>query len=193
MRYPRNLLACCLAAALAACGGDEGDSPRSGTAACDFFLGNASYRSTYSPAEECSGCSQNEPNLIIDRNLGTATFMQTPAGQYQSQSQSHHIRAQTGVIFPAGSKPGFFISRHGGASPSTITFGTTLNGVAVQTGYSGSGLSFEPAGNGTGALEYVYLTASQAFDGITIEVVADRNAKAMHHEIYEACSDGRAR
>lgn len=165
-----------LAGMLAGCGGPGGGGGGGGVA-CDSITGGASTVSSTGPA--------TNPGKAADGDLysyGALVF--TPSG-----SGTIRATAQDGVVFPAGSRVGAFVSFVNQSGSNATTVSTYLDGVPVESKNPGNGI-FEPAFGGTGADLYTGFVASAPFDAVEFSEVTSGGTQTSEYRVYEICSDG---
>lgn len=155
---------------------------------CDFFDGNVSGSGRGTSPPDCGAFEDDW--AALDSDLGSAARARTPAGCHQSVSARKTVAM--GSTRSAGSRAGAFITRSANIDANMIAVYATLQGNVVQTA-TGPTLDFAAAdGLGSGD-EYVFLTTTQAFDGLEIEVTVSDPSSAASLKIYELCSEGGVR
>jgi hypothetical protein len=163
---------------LSGCGGDGGGA--GGSAACDSITGGTSSVTSTGPA--------SNPAAAADGDLysyGTLLLTAT------SQSGTIRATAQDGVVFPAGSRAGAFVTYLNQGSSNATLFRTYLDGVLVETESPGSGI-FDPTDSGTGATFYSGFVTSAPFDAVEFSEIDNGANGTAEYRVYEICSDGRA-
>jgi hypothetical protein len=172
-RLALPLAALLLAAALSGCGGGGGG----GSVACDTITGGASSVSSTGPA--------SNPGRAADGDLGSyGALVFSPSG-----SGTIRATAQDGVVFPAGSRVGAFVSFLSQSGSNATSMRTYLDGILIETGDPATGF-FDPTYGDTAAGFYVGFEASAPFDAVEFAEVTSGGTQTSEYRVYEICSDG---
>ena len=210
----RHLLAFLSASLLAACGGSGGSSSgssgsSSGGSSSGGGSSGGSSAFTCSPvgggsatvSSSCVSCPSNaatNARLAIDTNLETAaglTLFNSSDVTAQQGQISLRGTAQSGIIFPAGSKAGLIIGLPTGQSVRySATVNTYLSGTQQETRNVVTGNT----GATNGEVRYFGFTAASPttrnFDAVEISITELTPGAERHdYRIFEFCSDGVAR
>lgn len=164
-----------LALLLAACGSGGGGG---GNVACDSITGGGSTVTSTGPAVNAAKAA--------DGDLGSYGALHLTA---TSQSGTIRATAQDGVVFPAGSRVGAFVSFLNQGNSNATTIRTYLDGVLIENGDPGSGF-FDFTGGGTPADFYTGFVASAPFDAVEFSEIDTGGNGTAEYRVYEICSDG---
>jgi hypothetical protein len=188
-------LALALAASLlAACGGGSSDASR----ACVTISGGTTQVTT-SPQALCSGCTiANGPNAIDGDMTTSATAAFDPSG---TGTLTIRATAQQGVVFPAGSQAGAFLTfvAQDPAKPYLgVYVDTYLGGVRQDRIWdSGGFVGSSSSGNFgygcnkpcDGSRRNITGSAPRDFDAVEIGLARDKSGVTEQVEVAEFCSD----
>ena len=187
---------------LAACGGGgtgggAGGPVGSGGNAALFACapvggGSATVKST---CVNCPGNTPTDTTLAIDTNLDTAASFSFyhPSDTSTQQSQiSLRGTAQSGIVFPAGSKAGLIIGLPVGQNVRySATVNTYWNGTLQETRNAVVGNT----GATNGELRYFGFDGStpttKTFDAVELSLTESLPSLEQHtYRVFELCSDG---
>lgn len=151
---------------IVACNGGGGPAARTG---CQSITGGLStVTSTGSVANTGAAADGNAASYA------SATF--SPA----SQSASVTATAQDGVVYPAGSRAGAFVTQLNQGTASTTTVTTLLDGRPVD--------SSSPASNASED-DFSGLIATGPFDAVRVSFTDTGDAVGSDYRVFEICSD----
>lgn len=162
-----------MAALLAGCGGGGGSSR------CDSITGGGATVTASGPIDNRAAAA--------DGNLGSHASL-----RLRSTAQTGSVRAtaQSGIVYPAGSVAGAFVSfLNQGSNITGIR--TYLNGMMVESATPGANFIFEPASGGTGAELFVGFTTRAQFNAVEFVETDNGSSGNAEYRVYELCSDGR--
>jgi hypothetical protein len=174
---PFGLTILLLAGALGACGGGGGGAGGGGSVACDSITGGGSTVSSTGPAVN--------PDKAADGDLhsyGALVFSPSGTGTIRAT-------AQDGIVFPAGSRVGAFVTYLNQSGSNATTLRTYLDGILVESENPGSGF-FDPTYGDTPAGFYTGFVTSAPFDAVEFSEVTSGGTQTSEYRVYEICSDG---
>jgi hypothetical protein len=177
--YP-GLAALLTAALLSGCGAGGSGGGGGGSVACDSITGGDAAVTSTGPA--------TNPDDAADGSLYSYGVLQLTS---TAQTGSIRATAQSGVVFPAGSRAGVFTSYLNQGTSNATSLRTYLNGVPAETA-SPLAMSMEPAYGGTGAEFYLSFETAQPFNAVEFSETDNGANGTAHYRIYEFCSDGHA-
>ena len=170
-----------LAVLSSACGGgsgsgDDGGKGGGGQVACNSITGGGSRVTSSGPVSNPGAAADGDLNSYATLNINTA-----------SQTASIRATAQSGIIFPSGSRAGAFVTFGNQQGSNATVVRTYLRGVMQETSTPANAI-FDFAGSGTDANLYTGFTTSRQFDAV--EFSETDNSAAPVYRVYEICSDG---
>lgn len=171
-------------------GGSGGGSSGGGASiACDAITGGGS-RVSAANSTPCNNCSSADNGKAADGNLDS--FATATVGQsLPTTGVSIRATAQSGLVFPAGSKPGAYTHVPGNSPGYNVTIKTYLAGVQQESSRTDS------SNNDSAALTYFTFAspATQPFDAVEVLFSNQQPlpGDAATLQILEICSDGGVR
>lgn len=162
------------------CGGGGSGGSGGAVAACASISGGTSSVTSTGPASNTSAA--------VDGDLFShATLALTSS----SQSGSIRATAQSGVVFPAGSRAGVFASLLNQGTANVTMIRTYLNGALVESRSPANAIFEQPNGD-TGAGLYIGLVTTAPFDAVEFAETDNGANGTTDYRVYEICSDGKA-
>jgi hypothetical protein len=156
------------------------------SAECDSIRGGDSQVSTTGPVTDAQAAVDGNLNSFAPMNLG-----QTVDEQPAADAASIRATAQEGIVYPAGSRAGVFVTMNNPGPSDIALVRTYLDDQLVETASPGNTIS-EPAQRGTDAQRYFGLTTSAPFDAVefSASTTPEEGAAPPDYRVYEICSDG---
>lgn len=172
---------------------------------CDSIVGNSKVTTSFSPG--CGDCNVRDATNVADdvaRSFASLSINSAPL----TQGGAIRVTAQSGTVFPAGSKTGAYLTIPEQSGGSQVQAGGS-NSLAIKTYLSGT-LQEETNATGSPRPEllaissdpelpesYVYFTTTKAFDAVELFIsnsqytVGSGGAQGTPaYKVYELCSDG---
>ena len=170
-----------VALVLAGCGSSS--SPGDRAPSCDTITGGSS-QFTSSCA---SGCTIANPQAAADGNLDTSADI-TPVAGATSDSATFRATAQSGIVYPAGSKPGVMLTQPPFDSTANDVV-TYLNGAMQERMSGNSTAAIQPGGGGANA--YFTFTSTKQFNAVEFTTTNSwGSGKSPVYRVFEICSNG---
>ena len=207
----RWLFAAASAIVLAGCdgGSDQDDvslpDGRSLTLRCDTISGGSA-QTTSSVDPLCVGCAVTDADAVADDDPRSFASMDATDSPPQ---QSVRIRstAQPGIVFPAGSRVGAFVTRppaSGIDAQSVVTINTYAGGVLQESGTRGASTCIADCGSLNDVTfnagddlpkTFLWFETDEPFDAVEIGFSAPgiHMQRPVVLKVYGLCSDGELR
>jgi hypothetical protein len=160
------------------------NSVQTQSSTCDSITGGSSQFTS-----SCTSCAIATPSAAADGNLNTSADI-TPNSGATGDSATMRATAQSGIVFPAGSKPGVMLTqpRFDSTANDVITY---MNG-AMQERLAGNSTAAIKPGGGQAAAYFTF-TSTKQFNAVEFTTTNTwPSGQSPVYRIYELCSNGGA-